>query len=71
MVYHCLQTTKLNIADMASLMPTGDSEEMAALLPRLMELQSRLDQVEGLAHFYTTHDTLTYSRANFHLVELS
>ncbi|CAI8025791.1 Glutamine-rich protein 2 [Geodia barretti] len=42
-----LKTTKLNIADMASLMPTGDSEEMAALLPRLMELQSRLDQVEG------------------------
>lgn len=42
-----LQTTKLNIADMASLMPKGDSEEMAALLPRLMELQNRVDQIEG------------------------
>ena len=49
-----LQTTKLNISDMASLMPKGDSEEMAALLPRLMELQNRLDNIEGLFH-PTTH----------------
>jgi uncharacterized coiled-coil DUF342 family protein len=42
-----LKTTKLSIADMASLMPKGDSEETAAFLPRLMELQSRLDHVEG------------------------
>jgi chromosome segregation ATPase len=42
-----LQTTKLNIADMASLMPKGDSDEAAALLPKLMELQSKLDHIEG------------------------
>ena len=53
------QRTKLNVADMASLMPKGDSEEMAALLPRLMELQSRVDNIEGLLDIYLRTCTCT------------
>jgi chromosome segregation ATPase len=42
-----LHTTKLNISDMASLMPKGDSGEAASLMQKLMELQSKVEQMEG------------------------
>lgn len=42
-----LQTTKLNIADMESLMPKGDSDGAATLLPKLMELHSKVEYIEG------------------------
>ena len=41
------QTTKVSISDMASLMPKGDSDEAAALLPKLMELQSKVEHMES------------------------
>lgn len=41
-----MQTTKLNISDMASLMPQ-DTGEAASLLPKLVELQNKVAQIEG------------------------
>ena len=39
---------------MASLMPTGDSGEAASLLPKLVELQNKVERIEGQAlHVYT------------------
>ena len=38
----------MNTADLASLMPKGDSGEAASLLPKIVELQSKLQQIEGI-----------------------
>lgn len=46
------QTTKLNISDMASMMPQ-DTGEAAGLLPKLVELQNKVARIEGQAdHIY-------------------
>ena len=41
------QSSKLNAADLESLLPTGDSGEAASLLPKVMQLQSKVEQIEG------------------------
>ena len=49
-----IQTTKLNISDMASLMPQ-DTGEAASLLPKLVELQNKVAQIEGQTINTVTH----------------
>ena len=37
----------MNASDLASLVPQGGSDEGASLLPKLIELQNKLEQTEG------------------------
>lgn len=44
---------KVNAADIASLMPTsGDSGEAGSLMPKILELQTKINSLEG------THDSV-------------
>ena len=38
---------KVNTSDLASLMPQSGSDEGASLMPKLIELQNKLAQIEG------------------------
>ncbi len=38
---------KVNASDLSSLISTGDSDEGASLLPKLIELQTKFNQFEG------------------------
>ncbi len=38
---------KVNASDLTSLMPQGDSGETASLLPKVLEVQSRVATLEG------------------------
>ena len=38
---------KVNASDLASLMPQGGGDEGASLMPKLIEIQSKMAQLEG------------------------
>ena len=51
-----LQSTlseKVSAADIASLMPSSDGDEAGSLMPKLIELQTKINQLEGIMQHYT------------------
>ncbi len=57
-----LQSTlseKVSAADIASLMPSSDGDEAGSLMPKLLELQTKINQLEGT----TLHMYMYYHRS--------
>ena len=47
------QINKLNVEDLAGMMPKGgDSDEAASLFPMVVELKSKVEQIRGVQHHY-------------------
>ena len=52
---------KVNASDLASLMPQGDSGEGASLMPKVLEVQTRVTNLEGIHSFIVRRMFLSLS----------